>query len=43
MTERDDDIDLDQVIWDPRYRRRVIERLNREAGAGADDEPAPPR
>jgi hypothetical protein len=26
-----DDIDLDKVIWDPRYRRAVIERLNREA------------
>jgi hypothetical protein len=27
--EEPEDIDLDQIVWDPRYRRRVIERLNR--------------
>jgi hypothetical protein len=31
MPEADDDIDLEQVVWDPRYRREVIERLNRRA------------
>jgi hypothetical protein len=31
MPEADDDIDLEQVVWDPRYRREVIERLNRQA------------
>ena len=30
--DRDDDIDFEQVVWDPRYRRQVIERLNRAAG-----------
>lgn len=29
MSEKgEEDIDLEQVVWDPRYRRRVIERLN---------------
>jgi hypothetical protein len=37
MVEEPDDIDLDQIVWDPRYRRRVIERLNRIA-----HEPLPP-
>ena len=36
MREEADDIDLDQIVWDPRYRRKVIERLNRIA-----PEPAP--
>ena len=31
MVDEPDDIDLDQIVWDPRYRRRVIERLNRIA------------
>jgi hypothetical protein len=31
MPEADDDIDLEQVVWDARYRREVIERLNRQA------------
>jgi hypothetical protein len=26
-----EDIDLDRVVMDPRYRRRVIERLRAEA------------
>jgi hypothetical protein len=38
MAEEPEDIDLDQIVWDPRYRRRVIERLNRVV-----HEPLPPR
>ncbi len=36
-----EDIDLEKVIWDPRYRREVIERLNREVAEppAADDGP----
>lgn len=30
----DDGIDLDRVIVDPAYRRRVIERLRAEASRG---------
>lgn len=37
MADEPDDIDLDQIVWDPRYRRSVIERLN-----GAVREPLPP-
>ena len=37
MAEEPEDIDLDKVVWDPRYRRSVIERLNRIAR-----EPLPP-
>jgi hypothetical protein len=42
MAEGDEDIDLEQVVWDPRYRREVIERLNRQAAdipieAGTDE------
>ena len=29
----DDDIDLDRVLVDPEYRRRVIEYLNATAGS----------
>ena len=29
MADEPEDIDLDQIVWDPRYRRSVIERLNR--------------
>jgi hypothetical protein len=29
-----EDIDLDRVVMDPRYRRRVIERLRAEAAVG---------
>ncbi len=36
-----DDIDLDKVIWDARYRRVVIERLNREAEETVADADAP--
>jgi hypothetical protein len=32
MADEPEDIDLDQIVWDPRYRRRVIERLNGVAG-----------
>jgi hypothetical protein len=31
MAEEPEEIDLDQIVWDPRYRRSVIERLNRDA------------
>ena len=40
-----DNIDLDRVIVDPVYRRRVIERLRAEAARPAPlalAEPAPP-
>ncbi|MNC94777.1 hypothetical protein D3C83_117230 [compost metagenome] len=28
--EKEDDIDLDKIVWDAGYRRAVIERLNRK-------------
>jgi hypothetical protein len=28
MADEPEEIDLDQIVWDPRYRRRIIERLN---------------
>ena len=31
MADETEEIDLDQIVWDPRYRRSVIERLNRDA------------
>ena len=38
----DDDIDLDRVISDPAYRRRVIEYLNASADTGeSEGSPAP--
>jgi hypothetical protein len=37
----DDDIDLDRVISDPAYRRRVIEFLN-TGGPTTGDEAQPP-
>jgi hypothetical protein len=39
-----DGIDLDRVIVDPDYRRRVIDRLREEAAMRSQDEsePAPP-
>ncbi len=48
MARRDDeieldDIDYDKVIWDPRYRRAVIERLNREASERPETREAPRR
>ena len=33
-----DKIDFDKVVWDARYRRAVIERLNREAEEAAAPE-----
>jgi hypothetical protein len=43
MANKDDDIDLDKVVWDALYRRQVIERLNREAApAGAPANRAAP-
>ncbi len=39
-----DNIDLEKVIWDPRYRRAVIDRLNSAAGdAPASSEADPTR
>ncbi|HEX9836567.1 MAG TPA: hypothetical protein VGB90_06910 [Alphaproteobacteria bacterium] len=28
---RDGDIDLDRVVWDPDYRRKVLDELNRRS------------
>jgi tetrahydromethanopterin S-methyltransferase subunit F len=44
MPPEDDDIDLDKVVWDVRYRRQVIERLNRQVAVGSieDSGDAPP-
>jgi hypothetical protein len=38
-----EDIDLDRVVMDPRYRRRIIERLRAEAALRppSSNEPAP--
>jgi hypothetical protein len=41
MANEDDDIDLEKVVWDPRYRRAVIERLNRKAAQRPAEPPAP--
>jgi hypothetical protein len=44
MADEPEDIDLDQIVWDPRYRRRIIERLNGVAGeplAPLDETPRP--
>lgn len=42
--DKKDEIDLDQVIWDPRYRRSVIEMLNRALprDAAPSQEPTQP-
>jgi hypothetical protein len=37
-----EDIDLDRVVMDPRYRRRVIERLRAEAALSAPPTSEPP-
>jgi hypothetical protein len=43
MADEDDDIDLEKVVWDPRYRRAVIERLNRNpVPRKTEPVPAPP-
>ena len=41
---RDDEIDFDRVLHDHKYRREVVERLNREAARAAkqDGEANPP-
>jgi len=47
MADDQEDIDFEQIVWDPRYRRAVIERLNRTAGepvplaAAASEDPEP--
>jgi len=40
MADDPEDIDFEQIVWDPRYRRSVIERLNRSAGEPAKTAPA---
>jgi hypothetical protein len=37
-----EDIDLDRVVMDPRYRRRIIERLRAEAGLRPPSSNEPP-
>jgi hypothetical protein len=37
MPEAEEDIDFEQVVWDPRYRREVIERLNRKSAERPPD------
>ena len=32
----EDEIDLERVVHDPRYRRQVVERLNREDTQGVN-------
>ena len=34
----EEDIDLERAVYDPRYRRKVVKRLNREASGAADSE-----
>ena len=34
------EIDLNRAVWDPAYRRRVLERLKREETANDDTPPA---
>jgi hypothetical protein len=36
------DIDLDRVVMDPRYRRRIIERLRAEAALRPPSSSEPP-
>lgn len=35
--DRDPDVDLDRVVWDPDYRRSVIDQLAREARSRSGD------
>ena len=39
----EEDLELERAVHDPRYRRRIIERLKREKSEAADPEhdPAP--
>ena len=34
---RDGDIDLDRVVWDPDYRRKVLDALNRRSRVRTPD------
>ena len=43
MADEPEEIDLDQIVWDPRYRRSVIERLNRLAREPLPGPTEPPR
>ncbi len=36
----DDDIDVNRLVWDTEYRRRIVERLRRERAA--NDNPSNP-
>ena len=38
----DEDIDLDRVVIDPRYRRRIIKRLRAEAALRPPSSNEPP-
>ena len=40
LTAPDSDIDLDRVLFDPEYRRRVVERLNETDEAADRADPA---
>ena len=42
MADESEDIDFEQIVWDPRYRRRVIERLNRSSSEAAKTAATPP-
>jgi len=42
MADEPEEIDFEQIVWDPRYRRSVIERLNRSAGEAGKSAPAQP-
>jgi hypothetical protein len=42
MADEKEDIDLEQIVWDPRYRRSVIEQLNRDAGKPESSPQVPP-
>jgi len=41
MAHTDTDIDLDRVLFDPEYRRRVMERLNETDKVADRAAPAP--
>jgi hypothetical protein len=42
MADENEDIDLEQIVWDPRYRRSVIEQLNRDARKSTPSPEVPP-
>jgi hypothetical protein len=39
-SERDIGLDLDRIVWDPEYRREIIDRLaSTESESGTADKP----